>query len=395
MPGLRSTTLLFVLLLLAPAAILAFLGFRASSSLVQELRRAARDEAVRAAQDAAAALPVALAAAAIDDGRRLAAVAAQVRERLPMATAGAVLRALDAPGGGALVVRGSDGRAIAPAGPLAPRADGLPEWPRFCAVRARCDRGERGAPVADAAAALATPALRAAALALAWRDDAEAAAAALAPLPFPALAQAGPLAVGALARSTGGRPRLAAARADGALDDVPATEAARLGWLESAGAGEDELARQRLRALAEAGGAVLAASAPVVPGVRVEEWVSPAAWIDRCLPHDAGAPCALAAVRTDRLQPPRAPGPAAASVSVATPLGPVEVTATHRGIAAIEAAARRERWLTGAGIAMLLLTMVAGVALVRRALLRERRAAQLRDDFIANVSHDLRTPLTS
>ena len=60
---------------------------------------------------------------------------------------------------------------------------------------------------------------------------------------------------------------------------------------------------------------------------------------------------------------------------------------------ATESSTRRA--LTAAGIVGLLMVMVTGLFLVRRAFVRERRARQLRDDFIANISHELRTPLTS
>lgn len=62
-------------------------------------------------------------------------------------------------------------------------------------------------------------------------------------------------------------------------------------------------------------------------------------------------------------------------------------------------AAREERAVrrraTLVGVLGLLAVTVVGLVLVRRAVRRERDARQLRDDFIANVSHELRTPLTS
>jgi signal transduction histidine kinase len=86
---------------------------------------------------------------------------------------------------------------------------------------------------------------------------------------------------------------------------------------------------------------------------------------------------------------------ATATLAVPTAFGPVAVTAAHTGLAGIEAGAVRQRWLTAAGIALLFLVMVTGLALARRALLHEARARALRDDFLANVSHELKTPLTS
>lgn len=53
------------------------------------------------------------------------------------------------------------------------------------------------------------------------------------------------------------------------------------------------------------------------------------------------------------------------------------------------------RWWTYGAIGMLLLVTMAGVFLLRRAVLREREARRVRDDFIANVTHEVRTPLTS
>ena len=56
---------------------------------------------------------------------------------------------------------------------------------------------------------------------------------------------------------------------------------------------------------------------------------------------------------------------------------------------------KRRSWIYGIALTMLLGGMVLGILLILRDISREEHLAQLRADFISNVTHELKTPLTS
>lgn len=56
---------------------------------------------------------------------------------------------------------------------------------------------------------------------------------------------------------------------------------------------------------------------------------------------------------------------------------------------------KRRSWIYGISTMLLLVAMILGVVLIVRDIAREKRLAQLQSDFISNVTHELKTPLTS
>ena len=61
----------------------------------------------------------------------------------------------------------------------------------------------------------------------------------------------------------------------------------------------------------------------------------------------------------------------------------------------IDELVRRRSWIYGIALTLLLGGMILGILLIMRDISREEHLARLRADFISNVTHELKTPLTS
>ncbi|HEX5053866.1 MAG TPA: HAMP domain-containing sensor histidine kinase [Planctomycetota bacterium] len=400
MPSLRTNTALFLLLTALPACILAWLGLRAPVPLVAELRQQARTEAARVIADVEPRLQAGLRTGDDAVTKRLAALAARLRDSVP---ADADLRALAAHEAefaphGALRLRAAGGGVLWPRDPVAADFRHLPEWSRFVRLRARCDRRDADPAAFECARSFEAPPLRVLATCLVAAEPAERLAGLLAAEPWSAIAAAGPQPCELLELSEAGRRQLAAALGAGGLYVVPATEHARAAWLRAAGAGASALARQGLRVRAEDGESLLCARVPVGDAATLEWLRDPEVALGELAPtvSQADGDCDVTFAMTASPATAITFEPAGgARLVTATVWGRVAITATSRGLVALEATAGRQRWWTGVGIGLLLLVMAAGMALARRALLHEQRARALRLDFLANVSHELKTPLTS
>lgn len=395
--GLHGPMIGFALLTLAPALLLAWLGWRGTSPLLDEVERGAAASVRHVHAAAMRDLPERAAEERRRLGARLAELAPQLHARLPgAAQPGAVLAELEGLAGLPLVVRRGAVRVV-PAGPTAFSLEHLHEWPAFVAWRAANDRGA-AAPMPEFVAG----SLRALGIAHRVRVghvEPDAGCRELAELDAHDLVAAGPLPFEVLASTAVGRRALARLHARGLLVSVPATEAARLRWMQLADASEAALAAQRLRAANERG-TVPVVEVPVVEVTLSVGEVVLAGLVDlQPLCERLGFEQEGCAV----VLRPESSGPASTASSaadravdvVATVFGPIAVHTEHLDLQRLRDGAERQRWISAFGIALLLIAMGSGTLLVRRALLRERRARQLRDEFIASVSHELKTPLTA
>ncbi|MBL8752939.1 MAG: HAMP domain-containing histidine kinase [Planctomycetes bacterium] len=378
MLGLRTNTLLFVGLLLGPAALLAWLGFAATVPLETELLRSARDELLRVGTRAASELPDRVAAMRRQREAELQQVAEELAAALPddgFAAFAASERRV--PG---LVVQDASGAVLLPAPPRDLALPFLAEWPAF-----RAFERDPAATVA-AARAFVAGSLRARAL-VHVGGPADSVAADLESCSAADLVAAGPRVVATLLRSARGRARLQ--REPGLVFAMPATEVERQHWLDSlAPAG---FVGQRSRVEAEVG--PVADVAVALPGgARLVRLLDARAELERLTAQDRACLVHFAPGIVGLDDP---ADPARFELAASTSLGPVRVVVEHAGLPDLLAAARQRQWLTGGGVFVLFVVMGFGVLLVRRALRQEAAARELRDRFLANVSHDLKTPLTS
>lgn len=385
--GLRRNTILFAALLPVPAGVLAWLGFAATLPLEEGLRSHARSEVLRAVGDAVVVAEQAVRTALAEQQQDLRGVAEHLATALPVQGV-AALAAADALDAGALLLLDAHGDVRWPAPPRDLSLAHLDEWPAYRRFEQQLVVGATPERLHADAVAFRSPSLRARALAQLQEGADPAWQALLAELTVADFAAAGPkvLAHAVAGAGPGQRSRLAAA-----LWATPAVGAQRARWWEQLGDAA-AAARERLRARGEGGAPVGVVAVPLPAGARLVRLLEPAQMLAGLARREG--PCALTFRSVEAPFPVRFPSPAHASIAVATACGPVEVKAEHEDLLEQLEAARFRRGLTGVGVAALVAVMGLGLCLVRRALQQEAAARQLRDRFLANVSHDLKTPLT-
>ena len=73
---------------------------------------------------------------------------------------------------------------------------------------------------------------------------------------------------------------------------------------------------------------------------------------------------------------------------------PWKLVVTQTGMTQVESAARREIFLYGSLLTVIILLMVFGAFLIARDMAREAETTRLKTEFVHNISHELKTPLT-
>lgn len=385
--GLRRNTILFAALLPVPAGVLAWLGFAATLPLEEGLRSHARSEVLRAVGDAVVVVEQVVRTALADQEQDLRGLAARLVETLPVQGVAALATA-DSVDAGALLLLDARGEVRWPAPPRDLTLAHLDEWPAYRRFEQQLACGATPERLHAEAMAFRAPSLRARALAQVQEGVDPAWQALLAELTVADLAAAGPRVLERAVAGAGPRDR---SRLAAALWATPALAAQRARWWEQLGDAPAAV-RERLRARGERGDPMGVVAVPLPAGARLVRLLEPAQLLAGLARHDG--PCALTFRSAEAPFPVRFPSPAHASIAVATACGPVEVVAEHEDLLEQLEAARFRRGLTGVGVAALVVVMALGLCLVRRALQQEAAARRLRDRFLANVSHDLKTPLT-
>ena len=104
-------------------------------------------------------------------------------------------------------------------------------------------------------------------------------------------------------------------------------------------------------------------------------------------------------LKTEIIQRNRIPQPAADPLTTIRELSPFtpswRVWLHPKNPKAITQYVVKQRWIYGIAITLLMAGMVLGIVLGLRDVSREQKLAQLRSDFVSNVTHELKTPLTS